>query len=546
MTQANISPRKPFRPSAIWIIPFVAIILGGWLLLDNYLSQGPRIEVTFQTAEGIKPGETLVKRLSVELGIVEEVFLNEGYSDVTAIIQLFEGTEDLLRQDTQFWVVRPRIGAEGITGLSTILSGASIELAPGSGTPGIREFTGLEDEPTTPLSTPGLRVRLVAEQASSLISGSPVLYNGYKVGRVEETVLSVQDGLANHALFIDAPYHDLVSANTKFWNSSGISFQAGVDGISLRTESLESLIAGGVSFGLPDGVEPGERIDSEQSFRLYSNYSDIGEVEYQFSREYLLLFDSSIRGLAVGAPVEYRGLRIGTVVEIAFELVGENNLLTSDGHALMPVLIRLDPGRTNGDTQAQLLELESTVTEGIGNGLRAGLANGNLITGNLYVSLDFYDDVAPAEITVVAGQTVLPTVDGGLALLERQLGQVLTKMQDLPIEDTLIAASDALESVVTTVASADQTFIDVSEILNDPSTKATPLLVETALSQLTDALAGISPGSAIYSELNAALSDLREALKNARELTATLEAQPSSLIFPEPATPDLIPQVAPR
>ena len=219
MTAApKVEDRPTTRLSTVWILPLLALGLGVWLIIDNYLSEGPTIELTLSTAEGITAGETLVKRLSVELGTVQEVYLNEGYRDVTAVLQLEAEAADLLREDTQFWVVRPRIGTDGVSGLSTLLSGAFIELSPGSGPQGRREYTALESPPVTPPTTPGLRVELRSNLSSTLNARSPVYYNGFRVGQVETANLSASDGRTHYDLFINAPYSDLVNSNTRFWN----------------------------------------------------------------------------------------------------------------------------------------------------------------------------------------------------------------------------------------------------------------------------------------------------------------------------------------
>jgi len=542
MAEVMVEARGMARPSAVWIIPVIALALGIWLVIDTYLSQGPKVEITFQSAEGIIAGETTVKRLSVELGVVEEVYLNPGFSDVTVVLQLDEGTNELLRDDTQFWVVRPRVGASGVTGLSTLLSGAYIELAPGSSPNGRVEFAGMEEAPITPITTPGLRLRLKSDASSLLAVGSPVLYNGFQVGRVEESYLSIEDGERYYRLFIDAPYHDLVNSNTRFWNAGGINVDAGTEGISVRVESLEALLSGGVSFGLPQGQSFGQGIQSDHEFFLYSTADAINEQPYEFSLQYLLLFNASVRGLEAGAPVEYRGIRLGTVLDVSFDVLATNSNITIDGRTLMPVLIQIDPGRVFGEDSEQVLsELEATITNGVNNGLRASLVSGNLLTGSLYVTLDFYDEVETAEITQQSGYSVLPTISTGLDQLQQQVTQILTKFQSLPIEETLSSATAALESVRSTVSTADQTLSDVSVVLQNPDTVALPGQVESALSELTAVLDGIAPGSAIYTELDSALDELRETLRNARDLTSTLEAQPSSLIFPSTAREDLIP-----
>jgi paraquat-inducible protein B len=542
MREAIIDNLKPSKASPVWIVPLIAVVFGGWLLIDSYLSQGPLVEVRFADAEGIKAGETSVKRLSVELGTVTEVYLNENFNDVTAIIQFDPGSAPLLREDSQFWVVKPRVGAGGISGLSTILSGAYIELTPGEGPIGRRKYAGLASAPITPVTTPGKRIRLVAQGNNTLFAGNPILYHGHQVGRLESTNLSIEDGNTYYDLFIEAPFDDLITSNTKFWNASGIAFDASADGITVRTGSLEALLSGGIAFGLMEGAELGSSVAEGTQFQLYASYSSIPEQNFEHGTQYLLLFDSSVRGLSAGAPVEYRGVRFGTVLDVSFDLVDQARSFSSATGGLVPVLIRLDPGRVFDDTVGSKKELEKIVGQAVTNGLRASLSSGNLLTGSLYVALDFFADAAPTELTVINGQTVFPTVNSGFAQIEQQVSQVLRKLQALPLENSLASATAAMESVITTVETAEQTLQSVNSVLDDPSVKTLPSNVEKALIELTAVLNGVAPGSQVYIELNNALDELSEALRNTRALSATLEAEPTRLLFPSEVDRDLIPK----
>lgn len=541
MNEAVISDSRR-RFTAVWILPLVAVVAGVWIVIHSYLTEGPEVRVTFSTAEGLKAGETRVKRLSVELGVVSEVYLNEGYNDVTAVIKLDGGSRDLLRQDSQFWVVRPRIGASGVSGLTALLSGAHVELSPGRGPAGRREFRGLDDVPITPLSTPGAHVKLVAAKSGSISVGSPVLYQGYRVGQVEKVGLDTANKRVNYQLFVEAPYNDLINTHTRFWNVSGVHINAGINGVSVQTESLEALIAGGVAFGLPNGVTAGNAVTSESEFSLHPDYDSINEHPYEFYREFVLVFDSSIRGLKVGAPVEYRGIRIGTVLDLSLGLLPQEALLNSDGHALIPALIRIDPGRLQDDSDSGLAELDEFIVAGVKNGLRASLANGNLITGSLYVELDFHKDVAAANLRRQGQYTILPTTETRLGQLQNQLAAILQKLQELPIEKTLNSASSALDDIGRAVITADKTLKNVDVILEHEDAKALPTEIKTALQELKTTLAGLSPQSPLYSELELALQDLQQVMRNANSLSKTLDNKPSELIFSSARKKDIEPE----
>lgn len=539
MSEALIVQQSRF--SSIWLVPVVAVIAGLWVIIQAQLSEGPEITVTFATAEGLIANETKVKRLSVELGVVKSVYLNPGYNDVTAVIKLDSDTEDLLRDDSHFWVVRPRIGADGISGLGSILTGAYIELAPGQGEKGKREYRGLDDLPLTSKSTPGAHLRLTSEQSASVSVGSPVLYNGYQVGRVEKVKLSAEDRQVYYEVFVEAPYNDLISSNTRFWNASGFHINAGVDGISLESQSLETLIAGGISFGLPAGMTGGEPIHPDQEFILYPRRSDINKQPYVWGREYLLVFDSSVRGLQAGAPVEYRGIRIGSVLEVSLDLIPKEQSIDANGEIQIPVLIRIDPGRIGDDEEAGLAEVDDFFQKGVSKGLRGSLASGNLLTGSLFVSLDFYDGVKADKVRTVGKYTILPSVSTGIDHLQKQITAFLDKLQKLPLKETITTANGALNEFGKVAKTADSSLEQVNQLLDAPETKSLPLEMQKSLQELQSTLAGFSPDSAMYGQLQSAVLDLQESLASANQLLHKLEQKPNALVFPSSSGEDLVP-----
>ena len=252
--QVVVSKRR--KLPAIWIVPLIALLLGMWMVITHYLTRGPEISITFSTAEGIESEKTKIKALNVDVGLVESVQLNPDLQSVTVIARIEREAASLLRDDSKFWVVRPRIGASGVSGLGTLLSGAYIELSPGKGKEGNRNFQGLEEAPVTPSTTPGLNLTLLSEDAGSVSTGDPVLYRGYNVGRIESTKFVTETQRLQVTIFIESPYDSLVTSNTRFWNTSGILFQASADGISLQTGSLESLLLGALPLTYPKAQTP--------------------------------------------------------------------------------------------------------------------------------------------------------------------------------------------------------------------------------------------------------------------------------------------------
>ncbi len=516
MSEAQATIRERRRLSFIWFVPIVALLLGIWMVVHTFRSQGPLVRIVFSTAEGIEAGKTKIKMRSVEVGLVESAGLADDLESVIVEARLNKAATPLLREDTQFWVVRPRIGAGGISGLGTVLSGGYIQLSPGTGAQGRRDFVGLENPPVTPPGAPGLRLRLTSRRAGSVSRGDPILYQGYRVGRIESSAFDIASGEMRYAIFIDAPYDALVTTTTRFWNASGVSASVTADGIELDTASLETLLVGGVAMGRPTGIEPGEPVEADASFELYPNQRSVSERPYRYGLEYVVRFAQSVRGLEPGAPVEYRGIRLGQIVRV---LVAEGVARGLNGTgAPIPVLIRLEPGRlTLPDSDEGVEKASQALAKAVRNGMRATLATGNLITGRKYVSLDIFPDASPPESEEFAGYPTIPTVAGGMEAIEQRLASLLDKLSALPLEGPL--------------EKAEQVFADLDAFLASSAVQELPASLEASLAGLREAVDSVSVDSALQERLLRTITELDRTLRSLRNVANTIEEKPNALIF---------------
>lgn len=526
------------RLSAVWIVPIAALIIAAWTLIQHVLSQGPEVRIAFANAAGLKAGETQVRLLDVEIGLVEEVQLAENFDEVLVIARLAPNTSRLLTEDAQFWVVRPRIGSQGISGLSTLLSGAYIELAPGSGQPGRRQYRGLDDMPLTPPSTPGLQFRLLSNGSASVNVGSPVLYNGYEVGRVESIELD-ESGKTILTAFVDAPYDDLITTATRFWNASGVAVDFDGQGVKLRTESLESLLTGGVAFAFPEGSSLGKKVQDGVLFMLHENNQAAMRNPHMYAEEYLLLFDSSVRGLLVDAPVEYRGMRVGTVLQVGPDDGSIDIWSSNDGS--IPVHISIESGWLGEDTEEDTAVLTQRLSQAVDEGLRASLAIGNLLTGSLFVTLDYHEDAEPETIVEHNGMAVLPTRSTGLSQIEDKVVALLNKLQALPLENTLTAATGALSNMESSLADAGATLETIDKLLAQDSTQALPEQLTDTLKEVQLLLRSLGSDAPLRLELENTLQELQHTLNNVNMLINTYEQKPNAIIFGGSPQPDPTP-----
>jgi paraquat-inducible protein B len=523
---ATVSRRR--RVSSIWAVPIVALVLGAWMVIHTLRSQGPEITIVFSSAEGIEAGKTKVKVRNVEVGIVERVQLGDDLESVVVTTRLEKVAAPLLREDTQFWVVRPRVGPGGISGLGTLLSGGFIQLAPGTGKKGRRAFAGLDNPPITPAGTPGLRVKLVSDRAGSVGAGDPILYKGFRVGRVETATFDVASQSMHYDAFILAPYDDLVSTATRFWRASGISVSASADGFRVDTASLEALLIGGVAFGLPEGVEAAGAVEPGETFELHANYASVNERPYHHGIEYVVQFARSVRGLKPGAPLEYRGIRMGSVERILLKESLAGGGITGEGRPI-PVLVRVEPGRLGlPDSEEGVEMLSRALPSAVANGMRATIATGNLLTGSLYIMLNFYPPGQhPGEIGTFAGRPTIPTIATGLEGLELGLTALLDKLTALPLDQVLDRVDAVLDSL--------------KAILGSEEMRALPRSIDATLDTMRDTLASVSADSALQERLLRTLTELDHTLRSVRAVFDTLDEKPNSLIFSREVPPDVEP-----
>jgi paraquat-inducible protein B len=525
--------RTAQRWNIVWVVPILAILIGGWLIYQNVSSVGPVARVRFDTADGIAAGKTEVRCRSVRVGTVEEVELAPDLNSVLVHIRMDGHAENLLRRGTRFWVVRPRVSGTDISGLGTLITGAYIEMEPGTSPEPWTKFRGRETPPTTNRSIPGLRFTLNADDAGSLTAGSPIYYLGFEVGRIETRKLDLAQNRVVYEAFIKENYRSLVTESTRFWNTSGIDISAGADGFRVRTPSFQAMVSGGISFGLPDGLPPGNAATDDAVFTLFPDESSARSSTFNPSLRFLLLFNQSVRGLVKDAPVEFRGIRIGRVADISF------NYLPSSLDQRIPVLIEIDPALLRNETANNLSNTESTfLSDAVAKGLRASLKTGSYLTGALFVDLDYYEDSPPAELGTIGELTTVPTVSSGFAQLESKLSAILDKFQQLPLDETLTKFTAAADESAKTIAEARNTLKEIEsvaqsarEILDDPQFKAIPADLRQTLDQLNESIASIGPEGAMQGDLLRTLDELRASLRSIKTLTNSLEEKPNSLLF---------------
>ena len=540
-SQAELTPLK--RISKIWFIPLVALSIGLWMVYQQWSNQGPLITISFPTATGLEAGKTKIKTRNVDIGLVKKIELSDDLQGVIVTARMEQNVAPLLHKDSQFWIVSPRVTLNGISGLGTLLSGPYINMAPGVAEETSTQFVALASPPVTPAGTPGLHITLNSDAEFAYKEGDAVIYKGLKVGEIEDTYFNVEERVVYYNTFINAPYHKLITENTKFWDISGLAVELNAGGLKFDTGSIESLLTNGVTFGVPDGIPDGEQITERTYFDIHRTYEEASEQRYKLSAKFVILVKDTVRGLHIGAPVEYRGLEVGKVLAINPPEISQNSLL--DKRFDIPVIISIQPGRVLlPDNQQGLDSIKQQTLRWVDEGLRASLKMGNLLTSALFVDLQHYDNASPATIARVKDYDVIPTVSNEFAQITAKISAVLDNINQMELKNLASNTNQMLTDITQTAESLRQTSENFDQLIASVQGEKLNSQLLSTLNNVNRLTQDFSSGSESYQEINHALRAIQQTLSDMQPLLLQLNSNPNSLIFTDGQGPKIEPKAA--
>lgn len=549
VTPAAEPVRRRRTLPTIWIVPIVAALVGGWLIWRTASDRGPLVTITFETAEGIEAGKTKVKYKAVDVGTVENVTVSEDLTHVLVTARMVKQASPYLTQGSRFWVVKPRLGTGGISGLTTIVSGSYIGIDPGAGD-AETSFKGLEDPPLVQTNTPGRRFLLTSSRLGGLAPGVPIYYAGIQVGEVLGYEFTQDWGELHIPVFVHAPYDRLVRPNSRFWNTSGIEFSYGPDGPALSIESLQTLATGGVAFDTPGIENPSDPAAEGSTYPLFENQRSVEAARYTRKLPFLVHFDGSVRGLRPGSPVEFKGIRIGQVTDVKLAWDQASNSVR------IPVTLEIEPERidsapTPSDPSAASADYDR-VDALVRRGLRAQVQTGNILTGELVVALDLFPASPPATLDTSGPLPELPAEPNVLDTATRSLTGLMDSLSKAPIGETVEELRAAVHSAgvllggpATTqaVASLSSTLVELDRTMRTVSGEAGPMI--RALREASESVAAIGTeaeatlkstnrvvGSAqpVVQDMTGLIRELATAARSIRVFADYLERHPEALI----------------
>lgn len=515
--------------SSIWLIPFIALAIGAWMLIDAWSKQGSIITIEFSTAQGIIENQSLIKLRNMTVGKIKSIKLNNTLDGVIVEARLTKKASELLAQGSNFWVVKPRISFGNVSGLSTILSGSYIEFSPSNNELRQYNFKGLENPPSTPAGTPGLHITLDSNSDYAFDIGDPVLFRGSQAGRIEYVHLNTDEGKMYYNVFIDAPYDKLITTNTRFWEVKGMDVELSTEGVKFNTGTIETLLGGGVAFDVPTYLTKGQLITERAQFSIYPNKQKVNERLFQVGQNYMLLFNQTIRGLKPGSPVEYKGLHIGEVVRTDIDYPEVNNILDKD--ALLPVMIKIYPGRLGlKDNEIGLNKTQREMYKWITQGLHGVISNNNLLMGSKFIELKYVNTSLSAPNSF-GDLALIPTADDELEQIMTRINHITKAIEEIPFNDIVHSTSQALVSITAAMDQFDATAERFETLLNDPKGQTIIAQINATLKGVESLTTSYSEGSQTNQQLNDVLQSLDQTINNLSPLIIKLNRQPNRLLF---------------
>ena len=536
----DVEVREQRGPSPVWLIPFAALLIGFWLLFQNWYQQGPTITVLFSSAEGIEPNKTEVRYKAMTVGKVKKLKLDNELKYIEASIELNKEIGNHLGSDASFWVVRPRVNRSGISGLSTLFSGSYIGMDPGTNTDDQSFYTSEERPPVIAPAEDGKRFFLVSDSLGSMDIGAPVFYKQLQVGEVIDYELLQDKDQVRLEVFIRAPYFQYIHTNTRFWNASGVELNMNSAGAEFHMESLVSVLIGGIAFDTPKAVAVGAVSKEGETFALRRNFAEAQGKPYTAKLYYVMYFDGSVRGMKEGSSVEFQGIPIGKVEKIDMKMD------RASLEVRVPVLVSIQPQYFD----ETLTEAEGAIalSKLVDKGMRAKLETVSFLTGQKVITLSMEKDPPPAKIKETQFYSEFPTTGSSLEDLPLLATEIMVSLDNTLAGINKLVNSGKLDKTVDNLngvlAEAEQAVKAAKDMLKNVDSKTLPsvtgdmnkitLDLDNTLQKLQGSLGHVdrltAQNSPTQYQLQEMLQEVTAASRSLRSLSETLQRQPASLL----------------
>ncbi|MBK4775337.1 paraquat-inducible protein B [Candidatus Pantoea edessiphila] len=524
---AKLSQIKNWSP--IWIFPFVTLFIATWIMVYQLIHLGPEVILVANDAQGIEEERTVIKSNHVTVGLVKKISISKDLNNIQIKVRLKSDMKYLLHEDTMFWIVKPHFKKEGINGLSNLLSGTYIELYPGNKNNAAKNYKLISDAPAVLPNAKGTRVLLESKKFETLFKGDPVFFRGYRVGTVENSMFNADSHKMIYQLFIKEPYISLINDKICFWKNSSISANLSTSSMSIEIGSLNTIFNSSVNFDTTVGCFSGKYIENKKLYYLFDDKDRMQEILFNNITNYVLLFSSSIRGLRIGAPVEFRGIRIGSVSQVPFLKAIRKQKLNYN--YTIPVLIQLEPKRflkflgNNFNIDKYLYNNNKN------NKIYAMLKTNNVLSGSTYIDLDFYNNINKNSAKTVLGYKTIPTINLNLNNIQEKLLLAIDKISKMPINDTIKESNITLKKGAETIKEFKILVQTANDILKNPIINNLPKDIHRAIDNINIIIQDLHPGSSTYNRLRSNMQMLNQVLNELNLILKNININSNALIY---------------
>jgi paraquat-inducible protein B len=526
----NVHHHKRGRPAAIWIVPLIAIAAATALAVRTYLRAGPTIKIVFESAEGLEVGKSDVRYKNVPVGKVTDIDISDDLEEIVATVELNRGASKLAVSDTRFWVERPRIGIGGVSGLGTLLNGAYIGVDVGISTKSADHFIGLEKPPGVTRDQKGSRFKLIAKDGGSLALKSPVYMRREQVGSISDIALAADGKSVEIEVFIESPYDHVITDQAVFWNASGMDVTLDAAGLRLDTQSIATVVAGGIAIGFrdPDRDHPGKPVKEDSKFALFDDRAHAMAVPDKERLALAMRFAQPLRGIGPNTVIDFDGVVIGNVDRVRLGFDTNTRAFYSDVDATVY------PPRLGDAYDSLVLEGQQLGKSGpemlqalVARGLRAQVRSGNLLTGQNFITLVILPNEGKTTVAMRDGTWVVPTERGGTDMIQDQIANIVAKVDKIPFDAIGGDVRDATHAASALFGHLDRDVV--------PDTKKMVDQAEVAMEALREGLAAIrdnvaAADSPIQQSARTTLEELERAAFSLRGLADYLKHHPETIL----------------
>jgi paraquat-inducible protein B len=512
--------------TSIWLVPIIAILISIWLIYQYFSQLGPEVVILFEESGGLKANQSTIKYRDVTVGVVKKITLQEGVKGVVVKARMNVETAPYLNENTKFWIVKPVVSTNGITGLETLVSGSYIELDSARGEKEERFFIGLEEPFVDPSSNAGKRYHLVAPEARNLQKGSPIYYRKVKVGKIEKLNISKDGSHVEFVAFVKSPYHELIKSHTKFWAMSGMDIDFSNSSLSLDFAPFAYILNSGIEFGTnPIYFDQNSSIEDSDNFFLFKSLADAKERKFYTQIEnlkrYKISFDSPVANLGIGATVAFRGIKIGEVLEVKFNYDCNSTKIVSE------IFIGIDHTIFEDNNRSGEENLKNAVKN---RGLRAHVDSTNPIIGSLFINLYFDKNVSQEEIVSLGDFDIFPSSKSKRSDLMKDVNHLVKSLDTLvlSLDDTINDSSKPLVDILK----------NIRKLISKKDTQNIPIGINKSLKDLQKILKSTQylldadgANSLLAEQITIMLKELTATSKSMNSVLEKLEKKPNSLIF---------------